>query len=44
MANARARIVDRAVAGDSVGINPYVARLRADGLEVTTFSGVIGGA
>lgn len=32
------------IAGDSVGINPYVARLRADGLEVTTFSGVIGGA
>ncbi|HEX8981196.1 MAG TPA: hypothetical protein VF792_00370 [Ktedonobacterales bacterium] len=31
------------IAGDSVGINPYVARLRADGLEVTTFSGVIGG-
>ncbi|MFI5276625.1 MAG: hypothetical protein ACHQ1E_05115, partial [Ktedonobacterales bacterium] len=24
------------IAGDSVGINPYVARLRADGLEVTT--------
>ncbi|HEX8995254.1 MAG TPA: hypothetical protein VF812_04435 [Ktedonobacterales bacterium] len=32
------------IAGDSVGINPYVARLRADGLEVTTFSGVIGGS
>jgi hypothetical protein len=32
------------IAGDSVGINPYVARLRADGLEVTTFSGVLGGA
>lgn len=32
------------IAGDSVGINPYVARLRADGLEVTTFSGVIGEA
>ncbi len=32
------------IAGDSVGLNPYVARLRADGLEVTTFSGVIGGA
>lgn len=32
------------IAGDSVGINPYVAHLRADGLEVTTFSGVIGGA
>lgn len=32
------------IAGDSVGINPYVARLRADGLEVTTFSGILGGA
>jgi len=31
------------IAGDSVGINPYVARLRAEGLEVTTFSGIIGG-
>lgn len=31
------------IAGDSVGINPYVERLRADGLEVTTFSGIIGG-
>lgn len=31
------------IAGDSVGINPYVARLRASGLEVTTFSGIIGG-
>lgn len=31
------------IACDSVGINPYVARLRADGLEVTTFSGVLGG-
>ncbi|MGH2517770.1 MAG: hypothetical protein ACRDHP_19155 [Ktedonobacterales bacterium] len=29
------------IAGDSVGINPYVARLRADGLEVTTFSGIL---
>ncbi|HLJ81901.1 MAG TPA: hypothetical protein VKT52_10470 [Ktedonobacterales bacterium] len=32
------------IAGDSVGINPYVARLRSDGLEVATFSGIIGGA
>jgi hypothetical protein len=32
------------IAGDSVGINPYVARLRGEGLEVTTFSGVVGGA
>lgn len=31
------------IAGDSVGINPYVERLRTDGLEVTTFSGIIGG-
>lgn len=31
------------IAGDSVGINPYVKRLRADGLEVTTFSGILGG-
>ena len=31
------------IAGDSVGINPYVARLRDSGLEVTTFSGIIGG-
>jgi hypothetical protein len=31
------------IAGDSVGILPYIARLRQEGLEVTTFSGVIGG-
>jgi hypothetical protein len=31
------------IAGDSVGINPYVARLRESGLEVTTFSGVLAG-
>ncbi len=31
------------IAGDSVGINPYVARLREAGLEVTTFSGILGG-
>ena len=31
------------IAGDSVGINPYVAHLREDGLEVTTFSGILGG-
>jgi hypothetical protein len=31
------------IAGDSVGINPYVAQLRESGLEVTTFSGIIGG-
>jgi len=31
------------IAGDSVGINPYIAQLRESGLEVTTFSGIIGG-
>ncbi len=31
------------IASDSVGLNPYVARLRSEGLEVTTFSGIIGG-
>lgn len=31
------------IAGDSVGILPYVARLREEGLEVQTFSGIIGG-
>jgi hypothetical protein len=31
------------IAGDSVGINPYVATLRDAGLEVTTFSGILGG-
>jgi hypothetical protein len=31
------------IAGDSVGINPYIARLRESGLEVTPFSGIIGG-
>jgi hypothetical protein len=31
------------IAGDSVGILPYVARLRQEGLEVQTFSGIIGG-
>jgi hypothetical protein len=30
------------IAGDSVGILPYIARLRVEGLEVTTFSGIIG--
>jgi hypothetical protein len=32
------------IAGDSVGILPYVARLRQEGLEVQTFSGIIGGS
>lgn len=31
------------IAGDSVGINPYITQLRESGLEVTTFSGIIGG-
>lgn len=31
------------IGGDSVGILPYVARLRQEGLEVRTFSGIIGG-
>ncbi len=30
------------IAGDSVGLLPYVARLRQEGLEVQTFSGIIG--
>jgi len=28
----------------SLGLNPYIARLRADGLEVAAFAGVIGSA
>ncbi|WIG58067.1 MAG: hypothetical protein OJF49_000812 [Ktedonobacterales bacterium] len=31
------------IACASVGINPYVARLRGEGLEVRTFAGVVGG-
>ncbi len=31
------------IAGDSVGLLPYVARLRQEGLEVQTYSGIIGG-
>jgi len=34
-------IVTGHIASDSVGINPYVDRLREEGLEVTTFSGII---
>ncbi len=34
-------IVTGHIASDSVGINPYVDRLRAEGLDVTTFSGII---
>ncbi len=32
------------IASDSVGINPYVDRLRREGLQVTTASGVLSGA
>ncbi len=34
-------IVTGHIASDSVGINPFVNRLRKEGLEVTTFSGII---
>ena len=34
-------VVTGHVASDSVGINPYVERLREEGLDVTTFSGII---
>jgi putative NIF3 family GTP cyclohydrolase 1 type 2 len=34
-------IVTGHIASDSVGINPYVDRLREEGLDVTTFSGII---
>ena len=34
-------IITGHIASDSVGINPYVDRLRAEGLDVTTFSGII---
>ena len=34
-------VVTGHIASDSVGINPYVERLRAEGLDVTTFSGII---
>jgi len=34
-------IVTGHIASDSVGINPYVARLRQEGLDVTTFSGIV---
>jgi hypothetical protein len=34
-------IVAGHIASDSVGINPYVDRLREEGLDVTTFSGII---
>jgi putative NIF3 family GTP cyclohydrolase 1 type 2 len=34
-------IVTGHIASDSIGINPYVERLRQEGLDVTTFSGII---
>ena len=36
-------IVTGHIASDSVGINPYVDRLRSEGLRVDTFSGIIPG-
>lgn len=39
----RTLIVTGHIASDSIGINPYIDRLRAEGLEVTTFSGIIPG-
>jgi len=34
-------IVTGHIASDAIGINPYVDRLRAEGLDVTTFSGIL---
>jgi len=34
-------IVTGHIASDSIGINPYVDRLREEGLEVTPFSGIV---
>jgi len=34
-------IVTGHIASDAIGINPYVERLRAEGLDVTTFSGIL---
>jgi len=39
--DAKTLIVTGHIASDSVGINPYVERLRAEGLDVTTFSGIL---
>jgi hypothetical protein len=41
--DAKTLIVTGHIASDSVGINPYVDRLRAEGLDVTTFSGILPG-
>ncbi|MCX6092017.1 MAG: Nif3-like dinuclear metal center hexameric protein [Candidatus Bipolaricaulota bacterium] len=37
-------VVTGHIASDSVGINPYVDRLRREGLRVTTASGILSGA
>ena len=37
-------VVTGHIASDSVGINPYVDRLRREGLQVTTASGILSGA
>ena len=39
--DAKNLIVTGHIASDSVGINPYVDRLRGEGLDVTTFSGIL---
>jgi putative NIF3 family GTP cyclohydrolase 1 type 2 len=39
----KALVVTGHIASDSVGINPYVDRLRDEGLDVTTASGVLSG-
>lgn len=39
--DAKTLLVTGHIASDSIGINPYVDRLRAEGVEVTTFSGII---
>jgi len=36
-------IVTGHIASDAIGINPYVDRLREDGLDVTVFSGIVPG-
>jgi len=40
---AKTLVVAGHIASDSVGINPYIDRLRVEGLDVTTFSGIIPG-
>ena len=39
--DAKTLVVTGHIASDSVGINPYVDRLRAEGLDVTAFSGIL---